>query len=53
VLGVAPRGFQGTEIFYRPDVWIPMALPRPRPLWPSGGACVTCSSPPRLRCAAS
>ena len=26
VLGVAPQGFQGTEIFYRPDVWIPMAM---------------------------
>ena len=26
VLGVAPRGFQGTEIFYRPDVWIPMSM---------------------------
>jgi predicted permease len=26
ILGVAPRGFQGTEIFYRPDVWIPMSM---------------------------
>ncbi len=24
VLGVAPRGFIGTELFYRPDVWVPM-----------------------------
>lgn len=26
VLGVAPPGLQGTEIFYRPDVWIPMSM---------------------------
>lgn len=26
VLGVAPRGFQGTELFYRPDVWVPMMM---------------------------
>ena len=24
VLGVAPQGFQGTEIFFRPDLWVPM-----------------------------
>ena len=26
ILGVAPRGFHGTEIFYRPDVWLPMSM---------------------------
>lgn len=26
VLGVAPRGFVGTELFYRPDVWVPMTM---------------------------
>lgn len=26
VLGVAPRGFHGTEIFYRPDLWVPMTM---------------------------
>jgi predicted permease len=26
VLGVAPRGFLGTEVFYRPDVWAPMTM---------------------------
>ncbi len=26
VLGVAPRGFHGTEIFYRPEAWVPMAM---------------------------
>jgi predicted permease len=26
VIGVAPRGFVGTEIFYRPDVWVPMTM---------------------------
>lgn len=24
ILGVTPRGFIGTEVFYRPDVWVPM-----------------------------
>ncbi len=26
VLGVAPRGFHGTEIYYWPDVWVPMMM---------------------------
>lgn len=26
VLGVAPRGFHGTEIYYWPDVWLPMMM---------------------------
>jgi predicted permease len=26
VLGVAPRGFRGTELFYRPEVWVPMSM---------------------------
>jgi predicted permease len=26
VLGVTPRGFLGTEIFYRPEVWVPMTM---------------------------
>ncbi|MBS1824579.1 MAG: ABC transporter permease [Acidobacteria bacterium] len=26
VLGVAPRGFHGTEVFYQPDLWIPLAM---------------------------
>ncbi len=26
VLGVAPRGFQGTELFYWPEVWVPMMM---------------------------
>lgn len=26
VLGVAPRGFQGTEVFIFPEVWIPMMM---------------------------
>ena len=26
ILGVAPRGFHGTEVFYRPDIWIPMSM---------------------------
>jgi predicted permease len=26
VLGVAPKNFQGTEIFYWPEVWIPMSM---------------------------
>ena len=26
VLGVAPAGFYGTEIFYRPNIWVPMSM---------------------------
>lgn len=26
ILGVAPRGFVGTELFYRPEVWVPMTM---------------------------
>jgi predicted permease len=26
VLGVAPKAFRGTELFYRPDVWVPMMM---------------------------
>lgn len=26
ILGVAPRGFIGTELFYRPEVWVPMTM---------------------------
>jgi predicted permease len=26
ILGVTPRGFHGTEIFYRPEIWVPMAM---------------------------
>ena len=26
VIGVAPRGFVGTELFYRPEVWVPMTM---------------------------
>lgn len=26
VLGVAPSGFVGTEVFYRPDIWVPMTM---------------------------
>ena len=26
VLGVAPRGFHGTEIFYWPEIWAPMTM---------------------------
>jgi macrolide transport system ATP-binding/permease protein len=26
VLGVAPKGFRGSEIFYSPDVWVPMMM---------------------------
>jgi predicted permease len=26
VLGVAPQGFYGTEVFYRPSIWVPMAM---------------------------
>lgn len=24
IVGVAPEGFEGTEVFFRPDVWVPM-----------------------------
>ena len=26
VLGVAPKGFHGTEVFYRPEIWVPMSM---------------------------
>jgi predicted permease len=26
VVGVAPKGFRGTELFYRPDIWVPMMM---------------------------
>ena len=26
VLGVAPRGFQGTEVFYWSEIWVPMTM---------------------------
>src|SRR5262249_45641735 len=26
VLGVAPRDFHGTELFYWPDIWVPMTM---------------------------
>jgi predicted permease len=26
VLGVAPRGFHGTEIYYWPEIWVPMMM---------------------------
>jgi predicted permease len=26
VLGVAPPGFRGTEVFYRPAIWVPMMM---------------------------
>jgi predicted permease len=26
VVGVAPRGFVGTEVFFRPDFWVPMTM---------------------------
>jgi predicted permease len=26
VIGVAAEGFRGTELFYRPEIWVPMAL---------------------------
>lgn len=26
VLGVAPPGFYGTEIFYRPNIWVPVSM---------------------------
>ena len=26
ILGVAPEGFHGTEVFYRPEIWVPMTM---------------------------
>jgi predicted permease len=26
VIGVAPQGFYGTELFYRPEIWVPMMM---------------------------
>jgi predicted permease len=26
VVGVAPAGFYGTEVFYRPNIWVPMSM---------------------------
>ncbi|MGH9409772.1 MAG: FtsX-like permease family protein, partial [Vicinamibacterales bacterium] len=26
VIGIAPRGFFGTEVFYRPAIWVPMMM---------------------------
>ena len=26
ILGVAPRGFHGTEVAFRPEVWVPMSM---------------------------
>jgi len=26
ILGVAPREFHGTEVFYRPEIWVPMTM---------------------------
>ena len=26
ILGVAPRGFHGTEVAFRPELWVPMAM---------------------------
>ena len=26
IIGVAPRGFFGTEVFYRPAIWVPMMM---------------------------
>jgi predicted permease len=26
ILGIAPRGFHGTEVFYRPEIWVPMSM---------------------------
>jgi predicted permease len=26
VIGVAPPGFHGTELFYRPEIWVPMMM---------------------------
>jgi predicted permease len=35
ILGVAPRGFRGTELFYQPAFWIPMTM---QPLIEPGNA---------------
>jgi hypothetical protein len=32
ILGVAPREFHGTEVFYRPEIWVPMKM-QPRSKW--------------------
>ena len=26
VVGIAPRGFHGTEVLYRPEIWVPMSM---------------------------
>jgi predicted permease len=26
IVGVAPHGFRGTELFYQPDIWVPMMM---------------------------
>ncbi len=26
IVGVAPRGFRGTELFFQPDLWVPMMM---------------------------
>jgi len=26
IVGVAPKGFHGTEVLYRPEVWVPMSM---------------------------
>ena len=26
IVGVAPQGFRGTELFFRPDFWVPMMM---------------------------
>ncbi len=26
IIGVAPRGFHGTELLYRPEIWVPMMM---------------------------
>jgi predicted permease len=26
IIGVAPAGFDGTEVFYRPEMWVPMSM---------------------------
>jgi predicted permease len=26
IIGVAPAGFHGTEVFYRPEMWVPMSM---------------------------
>jgi len=37
VLGVAPRGFHGTELFYWPEVWVPMMM-QPQSRWGMRGS---------------